>query len=67
MATLPRLLTDENGNVQLRGVTPRAFEVRGGIRIVEGRAFQPGLTEVIVGERLPERFRNVSVGSLRIP
>jgi putative ABC transport system permease protein len=63
MATLPRLLADENGNVQLRGVTPRAFEVRGGIRIVEGRAFQPGLTEVIVGERLPERFRDVSVGS----
>lgn len=67
MATLPRRLTGENGNVQLRGVTPRAFDVRGGIRIVEGRSFQPGLNEVIVGERLPERFRDVSVGStLRI-
>src|SRR5262245_57080979 len=32
-------------NVTLRAVTPKAFEVRGGIRTVEGRPFTAGLAE----------------------
>ncbi|HEY8232747.1 MAG TPA: FtsX-like permease family protein [Vicinamibacteria bacterium] len=49
-------------NVTLRAVPPRAFEVRGGIRVVEGRAFTPGLDEVIVGRKLTERIRGVKLG-----
>jgi len=49
-------------NVTLRAVPPRAFEVRGGIRVLEGRAFTPGLDEVIVGRKLTERIRGVKLG-----
>jgi putative ABC transport system permease protein len=49
-------------NVTLRAVPPRAFEVRGGIRVVEGRSFTPGLDEVIVGRKLTERIRGVKLG-----
>jgi putative ABC transport system permease protein len=49
-------------NVTLRAVPPRAFEVRGGIRVVEGRTFKPGLDEVIVGRKLTERIRDVKLG-----
>jgi putative ABC transport system permease protein len=49
-------------NVTLRAVPPRAFEVRGGIRVVEGRTFTPGLDEVIVGRKLTERIRGVKLG-----
>ena len=49
-------------NVTLRAVTPRAFEVRGGIDIVEGRSFTPGLDEVIVGRPLTERFEDIGLG-----
>ena len=50
------------GNVVARGVDPRAFEVRKGVRIVAGRAFTSGASEVIVGQRIAERFRNMAIG-----
>lgn len=50
-------------NVTVRGVTPRAFEVRNGITIVEGRAFKPGLYEIIAGKRSQERMRGLELGS----
>lgn len=50
-------------NVSLRGVTPMAFEVRQGVRMVRGRIFQRGLNELIVGRRAAERYRGVEVGA----
>lgn len=43
-------------NVTIRGVSARTFDVRGGIRIVRGRSFTPGLAEVVVGARIADRF-----------
>ena len=63
-AVLPRKTDGAEVNVQFRGVTPMAFDVRGGIRIIEGRNLQPGLTEVIVGKRLVDRFRGAAVGDM---
>lgn len=51
-------------NVTLRGVTPRAFEVRGGIQIVSGRRFTPGLAEVMVGRRIRDRVRGLELGAM---
>ena len=59
---LPRIRDGVQANVTLRAVTQRAFEVRGGIRIVEGRNFTPGLDEVIAGRKLTTRIRGVSLG-----
>jgi putative ABC transport system permease protein len=59
---LPRLSDGQPANVTLRAVTPRAFEVRGGIDVVEGRGFTPGLDEVIVGKRLTERIAGLAIG-----
>jgi putative ABC transport system permease protein len=59
---LPRATDGQPANVTLRAVTPRAFEVRGGIRIVEGRTFSPGLDEVIVGRTLTQRIRGLTLG-----
>lgn len=50
-------------NVSLRGVTPRAFDVRHGVRIVRGRTFQRGLDELIIGRRAAERYAGVDVGA----
>ena len=49
-------------NVTVRGVTPRAFVVRDGIRVVEGRTFAPGLAEVIVGRRISRAASGSSSG-----
>lgn len=50
-------------NVTLRVVPPQAFEVRGGIRITEGRRFEPGFDEVIVGRRIRDRVLGLALGS----
>lgn len=50
-------------NVTVRGVTPRAFEVRGGIEMVAGRRFTPGLDEMIVGRRIAERVAGLDLGA----
>jgi putative ABC transport system permease protein len=62
LISLPRTNERAQVNVAVRGVTDRAFEVRGGIRMLAGRRFTPGLAEVIVGRRLRERF-GLAVGS----
>jgi putative ABC transport system permease protein len=59
---LPRASDGEPANVTLRAVTPRAFEVRGGIRVIAGRTFTPGLDEVIVGRKLTARIRGLALG-----
>jgi putative ABC transport system permease protein len=61
---LPRASDGKRTNVVLRTVTPRAFDVRTGIRLVEGRPFAPGLEEVIVGRRIRERIRGLERDSV---
>jgi putative ABC transport system permease protein len=59
---LPRASDGQQANVTLRAVTPRAFDVRGGITVVEGRTFTPGLDEVIVGRKLTTRIKGLELG-----
>src|SRR5512134_2057454 len=59
---LPRASDGQPANVTLRAVTPRAFEVRGGVTVVEGRSFTPGLDEVIVGRKLLTRISGLQLG-----
>ena len=51
-----------DANVPLRGVENTAFEVRGGIEIVEGRHFESGRNEVIVGVGAVATFEGLAVG-----
>lgn len=52
----------EPTNVNVRGVGPQAFALRPNVRLVEGRAFRPGLAEVIVGRSLSRRIRDTGLG-----
>ncbi len=49
-------------NVTVRGVAQTAFTLRPQVRIVEGRNFQPGAREVIVGSSIAKNFLEASVG-----
>jgi putative ABC transport system permease protein len=62
MTTLPKRDTGKPANITVRGVTPRAFDIRNGVRIVKGRTFQPGLYEVIVGQKIHDRVAGVEIG-----
>jgi putative ABC transport system permease protein len=63
VGAMPRRSDGILTNVTIRGVTPRSFEVRGGIEIRQGRLFTPGLYEVIVGERIAQRISGLDVGA----
>lgn len=54
---------DEEGSAQVRGVSAAAFEVRPNVRIVEGRQFQPGLRELVVGKGAVRQFAGLAVGA----
>jgi putative ABC transport system permease protein len=59
---LPKKDNPKGSNVNVRGVTPAAFEMRPYVKIVEGRMFRPGVNEVIVARRIRDRFVNAGVG-----
>ncbi len=63
MVDLPRHGESEPNNVPFRGVQPTAFAVRDEVRIVEGRPFERGLREVIVGRKAARQFAGLGVGS----
>jgi putative ABC transport system permease protein len=50
-------------NVTVRGVSAMAFQVRQGLKIVQGRQFTPGLYELVVGKQAAERYEGAQVGS----
>jgi ABC-type antimicrobial peptide transport system permease subunit len=60
--SLPKKTDGSPTNVTLRAVSPKAFEVRGGIRVIQGRSFTPGLDEVIVGRKIIDRIRGLQLG-----
>src|SRR2546422_2660670 len=51
------------GNVSIRGVSPRALELRPGVHIVQGRPFQFGTHEVVVGKGIAALFKGVALGA----
>jgi putative ABC transport system permease protein len=61
--SLPRVTDNDPANVPLRAVSPRAFEVRDNITIVEGRRFTPGTREINVGRLATARFKGLTLGS----
>jgi putative ABC transport system permease protein len=60
---LPKRTTGTTANVPLRGVEPSALQVRGNVKITEGRMFQFGTNEAIVGQGTNRQFTGVDLGS----
>jgi len=58
---LPKKDNPKGSNVNVRGITPMAFELRPEIKLIEGRMFRPGTNEIIVSKRVQERFVNVDM------
>ena len=60
---IPKIGTNSPANVPLRGVEPAATAVREEFSIVEGRMFQFGTTEVVVGRGASVNFQGLTVGN----
>jgi putative ABC transport system permease protein len=58
----PQAGTGRQMNITLRGVEPAAFSVRDEVQVIEGRTFQSGRYEVIVGQAAAQRLGNLTIG-----
>jgi putative ABC transport system permease protein len=54
--------TQTKANLPLRGIGQEGAAVRKGIRIVEGRMFQSGANEILVGKALLREFQGFEIG-----
>ncbi|HKW36055.1 MAG TPA: ABC transporter permease [Candidatus Acidoferrum sp.] len=63
MAPIPLISTGTDANVQLRGVSPNVLEIRKSVKIVQGRMFQPGLGEVVVGKNATKTYSGLTLGN----
>ena len=59
---LPKRSTNTDANVPVRGVGAAAGAIRGDFKIVEGRMFETGRNEVIVGAGAARAFAGLDVG-----
>jgi putative ABC transport system permease protein len=54
--------TGTNANVQIRGVSPIVLKVRPNVKIVEGRFFEPGLAELVIGKNVTSTYEGLELG-----
>ena len=61
--SLPSLADGTDVNVQFRGIGEQAWAVHEAVKIVEGRKFNTGLREIVVGRGAKGQFRGLEVGN----
>jgi len=62
---LKKKSTSSLANVTLRGVTPRiSLALRPQVRIIQGRPFQAGTSEVVLGKSIAQRFAIGGLGQM---
>jgi ABC-type antimicrobial peptide transport system permease subunit len=62
LINLPKRETGSPSNVVIRGVTPEGLTLRPQVRIVEGRMFRPGTSEIVAGRSISQGFRGAALG-----
>jgi len=63
VAPFPLRATGTDANVQVRGVSPNVLTIRNNLKIAQGRMFQPGLAELIVGKNASSSYSGLTVGN----
>ncbi len=63
VADVPKRDNDAAANLPLRGVSAEAFSIRPEVKIIAGRAFEWGTSEVIAGVKASAEFQGVDLGS----
>jgi putative ABC transport system permease protein len=63
VAPIPLLSTGTDANVQIRGVAANVLAIRNKIKIAQGRMFQPGLAELVVGKNANTTYSGLKLGN----
>jgi len=64
VADVKKQSTQSDANVPFRGIQAGAFDVRRNVRIAQGRMFEEGKNEIIVGEAAQSEFVGLGVGEI---
>jgi ABC-type antimicrobial peptide transport system permease subunit len=62
LTQIPKRGNDRPQNVVVRGLPPMGLAIRPQVKIVDGRMFRPGTSEIIVGKAISENFVGVGIG-----
>lgn len=62
LISLPKRDSGSPSNVVIRGVTEQGLVLRPQVKIVQGRMFRPGTSEIITGSAISSGFRGASLG-----
>lgn len=64
VVTLPfvQRATGTDGNVQIRGVSPKVLDVRSKIKVIDGEFLHPGLSELVVGKAAAKTYNGLNLG-----
>ena len=54
--------TSKPANVVIRGVSPKAMTLRPQVKLVQGRMFRPGSSEIITGGSIAQGFKGAGLG-----
>jgi putative ABC transport system permease protein len=63
VASLPLRATQTDANVQVRGVSPQVRDVRTNLELIQGRFFQSGLPELVVGRHAATTYAGLDHGA----
>src|ERR1700729_3156145 len=63
IAPFPLKSTGTDANVQVRGVSANVMNIRRNVKIIEGRMFNPGLSELVVGKNASSTYSGLSLGN----
>jgi putative ABC transport system permease protein len=63
IAPFPLLSTGTDANVQVRGVSANVLTIRKNVKIIEGRMFQPGLSELVVGRNASRTYSGLTLNN----
>ena len=59
---LPKRSNGKPSNVTLRGTSLLGLELRPQVKLIQGRMFRPGTSEIITGRSIAQGFRGTSLG-----
>jgi putative ABC transport system permease protein len=60
----PLISTGTDANVQVRGVSANVMRIRTFVKVVQGRMFQPGLSEIIVGKNASKTYSGLTLDNV---
>jgi putative ABC transport system permease protein len=64
LITLPKRGTNISSNVVIRGIGKNSLTLRPQVKLVEGRMPRPGLSEIIAGRSIAERFKGGGIDEI---